>query len=85
MGMKPKKRTVDAAWVAKLRRTGDDDGWDSDFARGRRLENRMANDMWFEEEMGGGYYSPGPMGDMADYFWQQAERKKRANRRMGRR
>jgi hypothetical protein len=80
MGMTPKRRTVNAAWLAKPKMTGDEI---EDYYRARKLEKRMANRIFFEDDMGGDYYSPGPLKDMAHYFWQQSERQKKRNRLMG--
>lgn len=86
MGMTPGRKRlkgpkVSGKWTAKLKRTGDDEGWDSDYARSRRLENQLARDIWFEEKMGGGYHTPGMMSELFDTFHESSQRKKRANRR----
>ena len=81
-GQRLKGPRVSGKWGAKLRPTGDDDGWDSDWARSQRLLNELARNMWFEEKMKGAYHSPGMMGELFNSFHEQAQRKKRANRRM---
>jgi len=79
MGMTPKKRIVDSAHLAKVNAQSED-AWRSYEAA---LMNRMANERWFGETMGGDYYGPGMIREMNDNFYQQAQKKKRANRRYG--
>lgn len=86
MGMRPGRRRlkgpkVSGKWTAKLRRSGGD-GFDSDYARSRRLKNELARDMFFEGALlGGGYHTPGPLGELARVWHEQAEEKKRLNRK----
>ena len=46
-----------------------------------RMMNRVANDRWFGETLGGDYNSPGMMSEMSDLFYEQYEKKRRANKR----
>jgi hypothetical protein len=88
MGMRPGRKRlkgpkVSGKWKSKLRRSGEKEGWNSDYARSQRLLNDMARNMWFEKYgVGGGWSSPGMMAEMFDTIHESAQRKHRANRRM---
>ena len=77
---------VNAAWTTRLNPTGDEDGWDSDYAKNRRLLNELARNMWFEDElMGGAYHSPGQMNAMFRLFRNSSDRKRATNMRRSKR